>query len=154
MAPASVLLVAAAIGSAALGQETANLNVTAEVQAACDVFAGTLSFGSYTATADKEADGSFSYQCTPGTEITLSLGPGLNSEGETRAMADGVERLQYELYQDANRSEEWGADGNALIATSATASETTVPVYGLIPQGQSAPAGNYSDTVQITLSIN
>jgi spore coat protein U-like protein len=156
MAGASVLLVAAAIGSAALAQESATLNVTAQVQASCILQGGSLNFGPYTTTdaSDTEGQGSFSYQCPDGTEITLSLGSGLNQEGESRAMADGAGRLLYEIYQDSNRSQEWGTGGNAVIVTSDTASETTVPVYGLIPQGQSVPAGSYSDTVQITLDIN
>jgi spore coat protein U-like protein len=69
-------------------------------------------------------------------------------------MADGAERLLYELYQDVGRQQEWGAVGDAVSIQSTSADEETVQVYGLIPQGQSAPAGSYSDVVQITLNID
>jgi spore coat protein U-like protein len=68
-------------------------------------------------------------------------------------MADGAERLLYELYQDAARQQEWGEDGDALSIQTTSADEETVQVYGLIPPDQDAPAGSYSDTVQITLNI-
>jgi spore coat protein U-like protein len=152
MAGASVLLVAAALASAALAQ-TADLSVTAQVQATCVLNGGSLDFGNYSG-SDTEGQGSFSYECTNGTNITLSLGPGQNQEGESRAMADGAERLLYELYQDVGRQQEWGAVGDAVSIQSTSADEETVQVYGLIPQGQSAPAGSYSDVVQITLNID
>jgi spore coat protein U-like protein len=152
MAGASVLLVAAAIGSAALGQ-TADLSVTAEIQATCTLDGGSLNFGTYSGSAT-EGQGSFIYECTSGSSITLSLGPGQNQEGAVRAMADGAERLLYELYQDAARQQDWGEDGDALSIESTSADLEAVQVYGLIPQGQSAPAGSYSDVVQITLNID
>jgi spore coat protein U-like protein len=151
MAGASVLLVAAALASAALGQ-TADLSVTAEIQATCTLDGGSLNFGNYSGSAT-EGQGSFSYECTGGSNITLSLGPGQNPEGAGRAMADGAERLLYELYQDAARQQEWGEDGDALSIQTTSADEETVQVYGLIPPDQDAPAGSYSDTVQITLNI-
>jgi spore coat protein U-like protein len=149
-----VLLVAAAIASPAQGQETANLNVSAEVQASCDVFGGSLEFGIYTGEA-KQGQGSFSYQCTEGTEITLSLGVGQNGQGDgSRAMAGDGGVLHYQLYQDSARQEVWGNAGDALGVTAPSSSEETVQVYGLIPADQDVPAGSYSDIVQITLNID
>jgi spore coat protein U-like protein len=138
---------------AALAQ-TADLNVTAQVDAACDVFAGSLNFGTYTAAAAKEANGNFSYQCTAGTEITLSLGPGNNPQEGSRAMAAGENRLRYQLYRDPTRQEVWGTDVEGLVLEAPSSSEQGVTVYGLIEAGQDVPAGSYSDVVQITLSIN
>ena len=145
----------AVTGPAALAQ-TADLTVTAEIQASCVLNGGSLNFGTYTATdgSDTPGQGSFSYQCTNGTGITLSLGPGANEEEGGRAMADGAERLLYELYQDPARQQAWGTEGDALSVGSTSAALETVQVYGLIPQGQDAPAGNYSDVVQITLNLD
>ena len=50
--------------------QTANLNVTAQVDAMCEVFTGSLNFGTYTSAADKEGEGEFSYKCASGTNIT------------------------------------------------------------------------------------
>jgi spore coat protein U-like protein len=152
MAGASVLLVAAAIASAVLAQ-TADLSVTAQVQATCVLNGGSLDFGNYSG-SDTPGQGSFSYECTSGSDITLSLGPGENEEQGSRAMAAGEGRLLYELYRDSSRSQAWGMGGDALIVESTSADQEPVTVYGLIPEGQDAPAGSYSDIVQITLSID
>jgi spore coat protein U-like protein len=147
-------LTPAIAAGAAAAADTANLSVTAQVEASCDVFAGSLNFGTYTATAAKQANGSFSYECTSGTSITLSLGQGNNPEGGSRAMAAGQNRLRYQLYRDSNRQQVWGMDEDGLALQVPSSSQQSVTVYGLIPAGQDAPPGNYSDTVQITLSIN
>jgi spore coat protein U-like protein len=149
------LALVAVPGPAALAQ-TADLSVTAQIEANCVLNGGSLSFGLYSATetAATPGQGTFSYQCTNGSNITLSLGPGLNSEGESRAMAAGEGTLLYELYQDAGREQEWSTAGEALIVQDTPSSLETVDVYGSIVPGQESPAGNYSDTVQITLNIN
>jgi spore coat protein U-like protein len=149
------LALVAVTGPAALAQ-TADLTVTAEIQASCVLNGGSLDFGPYTATeeTDTEGEGSFTYQCTGGTGITLSLGPGQNGDGGIRQMASGDARLQYELFQNPARSTVWGEDGAALVVESTSTSATPVPVYGLIQAGQDSAAGSYSDTVLITLNIN
>lgn len=145
----------AVTGPAALAQ-TADLTVTAEIVANCVLNGGSLNFGTYTssATADTEGQGSFTYQCTNGTEITLSLGPGANGDGSIRQMASGDQRLTYELFQDAARQTVWGQEGDAFVVPSTSSASTPVPVYGLIAAGQASGAGSYSDTVLITLTLN
>jgi spore coat protein U-like protein len=148
-----VLLVAAAIASPALGQ-TANLNVSAQVQASCNVIGGDLDFGLYTGDAT-EGQGSFSYQCTNGTNITLSLGPGQHLQpGGSRAMTGNGGTLRYQLFRDANRQQVWReGPEEGLDVDDTEASEQDVPVYGLIEAGQDVPAGSYNDVVLITLNI-
>jgi spore coat protein U-like protein len=148
-----VLLVAAAIASPVLGQ-TANLNVSAQVSASCNVFGGELNFGLYTGDAT-EGEGSFSYQCTNGTNITLSLGPGQHlQEGGSRAMAAGQGILRYQLYKDSNRQQVWReGPEEGLDVDDTPSSQEDVQVYGLIEPDQNVPAGSYSDIVLITLNI-
>jgi len=145
----------AVTGPAALAQ-TAELSVTAQIEASCVVNAGSLDFGPYTSTDldPTEGEGSFSYQCTSGSDITLSLGPGQNPQGEGRAMASGAARLRYNLYQDVGHDQEWATDGAAVIVEDTPSTLQTVDVYGLIEAGQESPAGSYSDSVTITLNIN
>jgi spore coat protein U-like protein len=148
-----VLLVAAAIASPVLGQ-TANLNVSAQVQASCNVIGGDLNFGLYTG-GETEGEGSFSYQCTDGTNITLSLGPGQHlQQGGSRAMTGGGGILRYQLFRDANHQQVWreGPD-EGLDVENTPASQQDVPVYGLIAADQDVPAGSYNDIVLITLNI-
>jgi spore coat protein U-like protein len=150
---AGALMLLSLAGPAAA--QTANLNVTAQVDAMCEVFTGSLNFGTYTSAADKEGEGEFSYECASGTNITLSLGPGSHAqEGGARAMAAGAARLRYQLYRDPNHQQVWGTDGDALDLQAPSSSEENVTVYGLIEAGQDAPAGSYSDVVQITLTVN
>jgi spore coat protein U-like protein len=152
---ATVMALLPLVASPAALAQTANLNVSAEVAASCEVFAGSLNFGTYTAAADKAADGSFSYECASGTDITLSLGPGNNLQGDgRRAMAAGDDRLLYQLYRDSARQQVWGTDGDAMVLQAPSSTQENVTVYGLIQAGQDTPAGSYTDVVQITLSIN
>lgn len=148
------LVLVAASGNAALAEETENLTVTANVQASCVLNGGSLAFGVYDG-AQNDGSGSFSYQCTNGTDITLSLGLGQNAQGSQRAMVKtGGQTLDYELYSDSNRATVWGIDTAGVDVPATSAALETAQVYGRIPAGQSAPAGSYSDTVQITLVIN
>jgi spore coat protein U-like protein len=145
----------AATAPAALAQ-TADLSVTAEIQASCVLNGGSLDFGTYTSTAgtDTQGQGSFSYQCTNGTSIFLSLNGGQNEDDDTRAMVSGTDRLVYELYRDPARQEVWRSESDALSVGPTSAALETVQVYGLIPQGQTSPAGTYNDVVQITLTLD
>ena len=63
-------------------------------------------------------------------------------------------RLRYLLYRDPYQHQVWGTDGDALVLQAPSSSEESVTVYGLIEAGQDAPAGSYSDVVQITLTVN
>jgi spore coat protein U-like protein len=153
------LVVSAVTGVPALAQqETANLNVTAQILASCVVNGGSLDFGLYAPGAEtgKEGEGSFSYVCTEGTNISLNLGAGQNAEGDSRAMAlaGGGGTLTYQLYKDAGHSDAWGLGTGGKDVPETSAEQTTVDVYGLIGPGQDSPAGSYSDVVQITLNIN
>jgi spore coat protein U-like protein len=153
------LMVASTTGVPALAQQdTANLNVTAQIQASCVVNGGALDFGTYTPADENPTfgEGSFSYVCTDGTRISLNLGAGQNEQGGSRAMArvGGGGRLTYQLYKDSGRDDPWGLGTGGTTIDETPAEETVVDVYGLIEAGQNSPTGNYSDVVQITLNIN
>jgi spore coat protein U-like protein len=153
---ASALVVLAAWAHTALAQ-TADLNVTAQIVENCTLNGGTIDFGTYSSTGGTatEGEGTFSYQCTSGTDIVLSLNQGIQPEGGRRAMANGGGgTLLYELYTDAGRLNVWGeGPEEGLVVTGTAASQQTVQVFGSIDAGQEEPAGTYNDTVQITLVI-
>jgi spore coat protein U-like protein len=144
----------AATGPAALAQN-ATLNVTAEIQASCEVTGGTLAFGAYTSAEDATADATFSYVCTEGTNITVTLDGGQNDEGGSRAMlrSGGEDLLPYGLYKDVNHGDPWGLGENGIVVEGTSAETELVEVYGLIAAGENSPAGLYNDVVQITLNI-
>ena len=151
------LIVASATGAPALAQqETANLSVTAQIQASCVVNGGSLNFGIYNSEEAKEGEGTFSYECAEGTNITLKLGAGQNADGGSRAMASaGGGTLRYQLFKDPNHQDVWSdTESGGLKVPDTSDQQEAVQVYGLIEGGQGSPAGTYSDVVQITLNIN
>jgi spore coat protein U-like protein len=148
------LAAVAIAGRTTLAQETATLSVSAQVAETCTLIGGSLDFGSYTGDA-KEGEGSFSYECTSGANISLSLGSGSHSEGNgIRGMLSDGNLLQYRLFSDAGRQNVWGENGDAFLTQAQSSTQQTVPVYGLIDGGQDVPPGAYSDTALITLNID
>jgi spore coat protein U-like protein len=149
------LLLVAGTGPAALAQ-TADLSVTAQVVASCQVVGGSLNFDDYTSTDESTGQATFSYTCTNGTDITVTLGDGQNPQGGSRAMLrdGGGGTLTYGLYKDSNHGDAWGLGTDGITVSDTTAEQTSVDVYGLILAGQTPPAGTYNDVVQITLNIN
>jgi spore coat protein U-like protein len=139
---------------------SSNLRVAASVAIRCSVATGGVSFGMYdvlgaNATAPRDAAGSISLICSPGSSIEIRLGPGLYPEpGSTsanplRRMSSGTKLLRYNLYQDAARTIVW--HGAAKGLKGGNTFPLMVPVYGRIPAGQAVGAGAYFDTVVATV---
>lgn len=126
---------------------------------------GSISFGQISTlpsnldTASTPGNGSIVLQCAPGTAVSVSLNTGLNasSVGGGRYLANGTERLRYQLYQDAARSIVWGDGSNGGTRMSinfpvggATQSYT---VYARLFSVSPLPsAGIYTDTITVTVS--
>jgi spore coat protein U-like protein len=147
------------------GSDTANLTVTANVNARCTVNnTAPVAFGTYdpvvtNETAPKDATGSFDIKCTKGSSGILKLGSGLysaNASGTTRALkaAGSANYLSYDLYTTAARSTVWNDTTNTVLyGPAANSSAFTEMVYGRIPGAQvNAVADSYSDTVVITVT--
>lgn len=134
---------------------TANVVTTCRIQAPND-----LAFGAYDPTIDTAATGTTTIRvrCTNGTSAPIALDDGLNGGGgdcTTRAMSDGANTLAYGLYQSSGTSTPWGcATGtNTYTYTATNAAWNNVTVHGVIPAGQNAPDGSYSDTVTATINF-
>jgi spore coat protein U-like protein len=141
-------------GSATLAQETATLNVSATVQATCELQGGSLNFGTYSAAEASEAQTEFGYTCTEGANITVTLDGGGNLTEGSRAMSGGGGTLLYGLFKDPARADAWGIATDGLVVSGTAPGPQTVTVYGRIPADQQVSPGEYSDTVQITLNVN
>ena len=142
---------------AALGPspQTANLPVTANIQARCSVSAATVAFGTYDPTANSDQNGSITIQCTKSTAATISLDEGAAPAGRQMA-GPGTDTLTYELYSDVAGGTVWGSGngGSTVAYNAATSAATTLTVFGRIPLGQNnAGVGNYSDTVTVTVTF-
>ncbi|HUO67362.1 MAG TPA: spore coat protein U domain-containing protein [Gammaproteobacteria bacterium] len=154
-------LLAAAVSSlclcgAALADDTANLSVKATVTPSCQLTtAPTLGFGTLTPLANNDAQADITWVCTKGFNTVIKLGGGGAGNIAARAMS-GTATLPYQLYTSAARTTIFGdgTTGNTMPVSGAGYSAPgIVTVYGRVLQANAgaAPAGAYSDTVQITI---
>ncbi|RZI47671.1 SCPU domain-containing protein [Rickettsiales endosymbiont of Peranema trichophorum] len=138
---------------------TQKLVVTTNVEAACTLATnGTLSFASYTG-QEVQTEGTITATCNAGTEYTIDLDNGQNSDGTQRRMvkegANPKGYILYELYSDASKQSRFGSDADGYVKTkdASLGGETSIPVYGVIAAGQKPPVGSYADTITVTLSF-
>lgn len=96
----------------------------------------------------------------PNISLTLAIGPGATGSVNGRRMrqAGGTDSLGYGLFRDTGRSAVWGYTHGVDTLTQTIkvqnnrTAEATFTVYGRIPAQQDVTPGNYSDTVQVTLT--
>lgn len=159
------LAIAGNVNQVIAGSDTANLTVTANVNAKCQLAnPSPVAFGSYdpvvtNATAPLDATGAFDIKCTKGSSGTLKINTGLynaNASGTSRAMkaAGSANYLNYDLYTSSGRTTVWNDTTNTVTyGPAATASAFTETVYGRVPAGQvNAVTDSYSDTVVVTVT--
>lgn len=139
------------------GNDTDTFEVTATVLATCEVSAQDLVFGNYNplAGAPLDAATTLSVTCTNGTgyQVGLSLGDGPGASTTTRYMSQGSDTLGYSLFQNAGRTTVWGDTlGSNTVVGTGTGSAATIDIFGRIPMQQAAPAGDYDDTITVTVT--
>jgi spore coat protein U-like protein len=141
---------------------TASLPVSATVIAACAVGSSTLAFGAFTpGGAALNVNGSLTITCTDEDNFTIALNAGSGSGATipirvlTNPSPAGT--LQYTIYTTTARTTVWGdgSAGSATVAGQGTGVVQTITVPGTIFAGQATTAtpGNYSDTVNITVTF-
>ena len=154
----SILVAAAAPGTAFAETKSATLSVSATVTANCTVSTSPVAFGSIdTLGGNHDAAGSVTVNCTNGASWSADAnqGSGTGATMATRRMTSGANALTYRLYTDAGRTTIWGdgSTGTAAVAGTGTGSAQNFTIYGRVPSGQtSVRAGSYSDTVSVTIT--
>ncbi len=149
------LLIATAIacsGHAIAQSKTANFDVSVQVMSTCAISASNMTFSSITTgtSSNTDATSSLTVNCSQGTPYTISLGNGANYSN-IRRMAWGSGHVEYALYQDSSRSQEW-INQNTKSGTGSGADQT-INVFGRISSGQNITnTGSYGDTVIATIS--
>ena len=139
--------------------------------ASCSLSASPAVFGPYDNTLNEMAVATVSGTCSKGdaadpdmTGATLTLSAGASNAFNTRQMAKGSDRLEYNIYTSAARTIIWG-DGTAGTGTVAaltiqsngrflnhnSSRHFAIPAYGRIPANQDAVPGAYSDTITVTM---
>lgn len=91
-----------------------------------------------------------------GTNYAVGLGPGLHGGSVTTRQMQGTTNtaalLNYALYRDTGRTQNWGTATGATVTGTALATPTALTVYGQIPAGQNVAADAFTDTVQVTVT--
>lgn len=167
IAIAAGLLASAGLASAATN--TANLNVTANVNSNCTIGTTSVAFGTYDplvthAAAPLYGTGTVTITCTKGTSANIGLGLGANAAGTKRQMADGTNRLAYELFRPTTTSPNaacaytavWGdtVGTDTFLADAAPSKAArTYNVCGRIAAGEDPAPGNYADVVVATVTF-
>jgi len=165
-----IVLTALLLGSAGLWSAPASaLNLLGDCEVSATATAG---FGVYDTLSDSNNDsagGSVTFTCYSlasllgGTiSFTIKLNNGLWGVFPQRVMSSGGNKLNYNLYTSSARTTIWG-DGTsgtgvksgsfyypALIGLGVKREETHY-FYGRIPANQNVPAGEYRDTVGVTV---
>ena len=116
-----------------------------------------------TPTLNGGTEGAIKVACDSGQEYALGLGQGQNFS-TTRQMANGANRLGYELYVSAGTTQVFG-DAAVGAATGASASASnvggvgsgitnfaTITIFGKIPAGTKPAPGGYSDSVVVAVA--
>ncbi|HGM5489087.1 TPA: spore coat U domain-containing protein [Serratia fonticola] len=123
---------------------------------------GIINFGTMTTiannvdTVSSAGAGSVVVTCTPGATVTIAMDYGIHGGNATRRfMQNGAnsDTLGYQLFMDANRSQVWGNGALAMSIPSFPSTTQTYPVYARLYAVTTLPsAGNYTDTVTVTLT--
>ena len=136
----------------------------------CTITTTGVAFGVYDPTLASPTDsvGDVTVRCSyvsgGATRInyTVALSAGGSGDPALRQLRAGPAVLNYNLFDDATRTRVWGngTGGSALVSGALVVnpgafSTRTVshPIYGRIPPLQAVDAGQYSDTVLVTLTF-
>ena len=161
---ASALVALPAPAVAASG--TFHVVSTVRVTSAC-AYNGTpsLAFGSYNpvvanASAPATATATLSVVCPVAHAYTVTANLGQHSASAastcatgrcTRAMSNGARFLSYDIYTTPSHTTVWNSV-NAIASTGSGTAQSN-KVYGYVPPAEIAPAGNYTDTVTVTVTF-
>jgi spore coat protein U-like protein len=155
-------------GASATTSKTADLVVSAQVNANCTISTTALDFGVYDPVATnalvasvKTGTGGIVVSCTKGWPSKVTLGEGANKDSASSAsapvrnMTNGTDLLAYSLYQDNTSTPTvWGnTDATGVAFLGNGSSTSTLAVYGKIPGAQNVSQGTYTDTVVATLTF-
>jgi spore coat protein U-like protein len=155
--------VLATAGAASAATTTTTFAVTATVATNCLVSASPLAFGTYAqGGGNLDQTSTVNVRCSNGTPFNVGLNPGATGGATvtTRRMVNGANQLAYSLFSDAGRTTNWGdvigTDTVAGVGAGfAVGNTVALNVYGRVPDSvanQGVPAGNYTDTVTVTVT--
>jgi spore coat protein U-like protein len=146
------------LSQAAAATATTTFAVTAVVVTTCSITATPMTFGDYSG-VQLDGTATLNTTCSTGTPYSIGLNAGTapTATVTTRQMTPtaGTELLNYALSQDAGHTINWGNTPGTDTPAPVTGNGTpqAVTVFGRIPAGQFIQAGEYSDTITVTLTF-
>ena len=160
------LTIAIAMVSAAAaladGRATVKMDVSALVTPNCRMTLTPLNFGEYdplgaNGSQELDATATVTLTCTLNSVATITIDGGQHPAGSnlSRQLASTDQRLSYEIFRDAARTQVWASGSNAVRYVSLTgiSSASELTVYGRIPPGQEVASGSYNDVVTATVDF-
>lgn len=144
-----------------VGSETIPVTVTLVVTNDCTtITAPNVSFGSAPLVGSfSSVSQTINVICSKGSTYSVGLSNGSYAAGSVRNMANGTNRLSYEIYKGTS-SNRWGPSGTERWSSTTS---TSVSSNGLtrgynytariLTSQSTPPAGNYSDSVVVDLSF-
>lgn len=146
------LLASSSFGASA-ATATAVIPVSATALSVCVAAALPLVFGNYSG-AQLDASAALTVTCSLGTtyNVKLDAGAGTNASIATRKLAFLSNTIDYHLYRDSNRTQNWGTTiGTDTFQQTSAGLPQVITVYGRITAGQYPTPGAYLDTVNVAV---
>ncbi|WP_199084418.1 spore coat U domain-containing protein [Bosea sp. ASV33] len=133
-----------------------NFQVQINIQATCIfVAASDLNFGNAgVLSASVDSTSTISVQCTTTTPYTIGLNQGVNgSSVTTRQMAGAGGLINYSIFRDAGRTQNWGTTaGSDTVAGVGNGAAQNYTVYGRVPAQTTPAPALYTDTITVTVT--
>jgi spore coat protein U-like protein len=147
---------------AALLSTLAVVAMPSRVQAACTISTTGINFGDYSvfSAVPDDSSGTITFRCGPpdrDIRVTLSAGGSGTLANRQMRPATGSDRLRYNLYSTAARTQIWG-DGTGgttyyYSANPPNNRNVNIAFYGRIPAQQDVAVGVYTDTIIATINF-
>lgn len=135
--------------------------VGAAILGDCSVSASGVAFGVYDPSVPTAltSTGTISVSCTlvtNATSVAIDLSSGTSGSFSTRTLSNGIDILNYNLFQDIAQTMIWGdgTGGSTEFSGKVTPGRPTLTatVYGLLPASQDVGAGSFLDTITVTVN--
>lgn len=151
-------LAAALASPAHAGRTTNQMPVSLTVFTGCSLKTRPLMFvlPSPVGNAPLDATTTITVKCTPNTNFTVDLDKGLHNNGIVRRMYSPVAGgyVTYDVYRDSPRTNVWGTGQlKNITGNSGTGAPFDITLFGRIPQPKNIKAGDYRDTLTVTLNF-
>ena len=149
IAAAAALLSTPALAGTATGTVQVSLNVSSS----CSVTAQPLDFGTTNSFAVAiDTSSATTVKCTPLAPYSVFVSYGANAAGTQRQLLSTTSAavVKYDVYSDAGRTTAWTPTVGTTGVGDGT--EKAATLYGRIPVQTAVAAGDYKDTVTVTVS--